>query len=101
MTEIQWLVDVMLNHKLSESVKQKFIARIGEVEANLIPRSSNGRTVGFGPTNGGSIPSLGTTQAPSTIAALERQEQPIPPVAQRIVGGEVNTGNGTKGPRKF
>lgn len=113
MTEIQWLVDVMLNHKLPEPVKQKFIARIGEVEATLIPRSSNGRTSSFGLENGGSNPSRGTIQAPSTQkildemaqhpqAVIETQAPVLPPVSRkRVVGGEVETGNGTKGPRKW
>lgn len=35
MTEIQFLVDILMNFKLPEPVKQKFIARIGEVEALL------------------------------------------------------------------
>lgn len=35
MTEIQWLVQLMLDHKLPGPVKEKFIARIGEVEAAL------------------------------------------------------------------
>jgi|SRR5882757_2933326 len=38
------------------------------------------------------------------IAVVESQETRLnikPPVVARIVGGEVNTGNGTRGPRKF
>lgn len=47
-------------------------------------------------------------QAPSTQRLLEQHAQAQPtsapiaaPIATRIVGGEVQTGNGTRGPRKF
>lgn len=62
MTEIQWLVDIMLNNKLSEPVKQKFIARIGEVEAKLSPIPTRIVT-----------PQPMMNQSPSTQAALARQ----------------------------
>lgn len=70
MTEIQWLVDIMLNNKLSEPVKQKFIARIGEVEAKLTPS----RPAPFG--HPGLVnPVIGpSAQSPSTQAALARQQ---------------------------
>jgi len=35
MTEIKWLIEMLMNNKLSPSVKDKFIARIGEVEESL------------------------------------------------------------------
>lgn len=35
MSEIQWLVDILMQYKLPDPVKQKFISRIGEVEAAL------------------------------------------------------------------
>lgn len=90
MTEIQFLISIMLEHKLPEPVKQKFITRIGEVEALL--------------SRPGLVPKT-IVQAPSTQRLLEQeaivQHASKASVASRIVGGEVNTGNGTKGPRKF
>lgn len=35
MTEIQFLLDIIMNHKLSADVKAKLLARIGEVEQRL------------------------------------------------------------------
>lgn len=35
MTEIQWLVETMLNFKLHNPIKDRFIDRIGAVEAGL------------------------------------------------------------------
>lgn len=83
MTELQWLIKMLTQHKLPKGVKDLFIERLGEVEKNFIPPSSNGRTPGFGPGNIGSIPVGGTNQAPSTQAALMRQmhESPIEPPA--------------------
>lgn len=121
-TEIQFLIDILLEHKLPELVKSKFIARIGEVESRLtsfpdtIPRSSNGRTSGFGPENVGSIPARGTNQqSPSMQKILDEMAangetlqsiQAAPVVQQRIIAPpEVvsSKGNGTmtRGPRKF
>lgn len=111
MTEIQWLVDLMLNHKLPGPVKDRFIARIGEVEAQLTPRSSNGRTSSFGLENGGSIPSRGTNvQSPSTQKILDEIEMQTPVRAAVNIPSKidketgrpmVDTGKGTSGPRKF
>jgi hypothetical protein len=38
MTEIQWLCDLLLNCKLPKKAKERFIARIGEVESKLSPQ---------------------------------------------------------------
>lgn len=99
MTEIQWLCDILLNYKMPKEVKDKFISRIGEVEAQLskpqimVPRPN----------------SIGVPiQAPSTQRLMD--EQPfIPPVIKpspseidRETGKPmISTGNGTKGPRKW
>ena len=117
MTEIQWLVDIMLNHKLPGPVKDKFIARIGEVESQLsILGSSNGRTSSFGLENVGSIPTpRSTAQAPSTQRILDEMKLETPVITPRpIVSAPkpdaidketgramVATGKGTFGPRKF
>jgi hypothetical protein len=103
MTEIQWLCDILLNHKLAGPVKDRFIARIGEVEAKLNM-----------PTNHASVkPSFNGSfsqpvQSPSTQKILDEIEMgPPQPAAQprMIIPQEVITskGNGTntRGPRKF
>lgn len=100
MTEIQFLISLMLEHKLPEPVKQKFITRIGEVEALLqkptYQPSPAPRTIVSG------------TQAPSTQRILDEM-----PTAQRAISKVpetidketgmpiVQTGKGTAGPRKF
>lgn len=92
MTEIQFLINLLLEHKLPESVKQKFIARIGEVESQMSKPVMNARLI------------TPMAQAPSTQRILDDMSEgiiPPPQATKRIVGGEVNTGNGTKGPRKF
>lgn len=107
MTELQFLIDLLLNHKLNQSTKKLVADRIGSVEESLriggnrqnVPR--------------GTIVHPSVLQSPSTQAILDRDgPPPIPtiveetlpkptPAANRIIGGMVNTGNGTKGPRKF
>lgn len=107
MTELQFLVDLLLNHKLNTSTKKLVAERISFVEEHL--RSGNELRPKLAPrlVNG-------AVQAASTQALLDRDASvpnstpialaPLPalaPTTQRIVGGEVNTGKGTKGPRKF
>lgn len=100
MTELQWLIKLLTQHKLPKGVKDLFIERLGEVEQQLAKSflQAPGSINRFTPSP--------IAQAPSTIAAMERQASeplPMPPpvMPQRIVGGEINTGNGTRGPRKF
>ena len=91
MTELQWLIKILTQQKLSTAMKDLFIERIGEVEANLIPKAHGTRPM---------INSM--AQAASTQRILDEPiSTPIIPPTQRIIGGEVSTGNGTKGPRKF
>lgn len=96
MTEIAWLVKLMTEHKLSAQVKAEFIARIGEVEANLTKTPIS--PVGYA--------TMGR-QAPSTQRILDEmaQEQAVPLPPRVIMPQEVVTskGNGTstRGPRKF
>lgn len=92
-TEIQFLLDIILDTRTLTEVRRKCKERIGEVEANIGQRPAQ--------------PAPRLAQAASTIAAMERHAaEPIPPVAMptlapRIMGGEVDTGNGTRGKRKF
>lgn len=115
MTELQFLIDLLLNHKIQKATKDLIAKRIGEVENGLAQPVVRGIATQ-------SLPRLvnGVTQAASTIAAMERHANPdavpittpieLAPVAplpanalatNRIVGGEVNTGRGSRGPRKF
>ena len=114
MTELQFLIDLLLNQKLPTKTKQLLADRITQVEANMtnVPH----RTI---------MPSKlinGAQQAASTIALMEKDEKvissqtptyqipivlaPIEPVpanalaTNRIVGGDVMK-NGSIGPRKF
>ena len=98
-TEIRFLLDLVLNYKLPAEAKKLCLERIGEVEASLaLPQRPL-------------IPLIRNPieQAPSTQRLMDMQgTAPVTPMtapvinpAQRIVGGEVNTGNGTRGPRKF
>ena len=97
MTEIQWLVDVLLHQKMPQKIRDIFIARIGEVELTLARQQPPRIT-----------PLVAqTAQAPSTQRLLEHQE--VPQVVKPTPGtidketGRVNipTGNGTSGPRKW
>lgn len=101
MTEIQWLCDILLNHKLAASVKDRIIARIGEVEANLSIRPM------VQPMR--APPIMPGAQAASTQRLLEQHELHTPPLI-KAPGGPIDketgtvvvaTGNGTRGPRKF
>ncbi len=109
MTELQFLIDLLLNQKLPIKTKQLVADRITQVEANMtnVPH----RTI---------MPSKiinGAQQAASTIALMEKDHSkessmtpivlaPIEPTpanalaTNRIVGGDVIK-NGSKGPRKF
>lgn len=101
MTEIQFLVDIILNHKLQPEVRDKFVARIGEVEATLTKPQR---------ITSGAVLSM---QAPSTQKILEEMSQePIinsPVAAQALQArqqaiAQATSGTPEKGrtsPRKF
>lgn len=108
MTEIQWLVEIMLNHKLPAPVKDRFIARIGEVESNLSKQSIPVRAPIIHP----GMP----IQAASTQRILDEMKEinvqipinrplvsaPKPDAIDKETGrAMVATGKGTFGPRKF
>jgi hypothetical protein len=100
-TEISFLLQLILDEDLSPKVQKLCRKRIKEIEISM----------------GAQRPTLPPTrpqaldQAPSTLKAMERHAMLPPPAtleapnqippAARIIGGEVNTGAGTKGPRKF
>lgn len=43
MTELQWLIHMLTKQKLPNALKDLFIERIGEVEANLVPKAHGTR----------------------------------------------------------
>jgi hypothetical protein len=117
-TELQFLIDLLLNHKLRPETKKLVADRIGTVESSLrilVPK--NPQEV---PRGTSIIPNL-AIQAPSTQRALERDaivNAPVPASAMvgpaqpravvtpaapfaRVPEREVSTGHGTRGPRKF
>lgn len=68
MTELSFLLDLLLNHKLPVATKVAVTERIREVESRLI-QSPPSRVP---PPSQGFIPPHLANQAPSTIAALAR-----------------------------
>lgn len=59
MTELRWLIQMLTKQKLSSSMKDLFIERIGEVESNLVPKAHTGRaSVNFGPVQAASTQKL-------------------------------------------
>lgn len=101
-TELQFLLELLFEHKLQAATKRLIKERVRFVEQQLIPPPRQ-------------IVPRGTTQAPSTLANLAAHSEPAaadpiaapippkaPPIAlSRVVGGEIGTGKGTRGPRKF
>lgn len=105
MTELQFLVDLLLTKRKSSDLHKHIAQRIGEVEESL--RSQPHRPIVNAQV---SIPNL--QQAPSTQRLLESHGMiaapPILPI--KLPAAEMDketgramvaTGNGTKGPRKF
>lgn len=92
MSEIQFLLDLILNCKLPKLAKEKCLARIGEVESKLASSIQHIQR-----------PVISPIQAPSTQRLLEETEKPVLP--KTAIPGEVTThvGNGTaiRGPRKW
>ena len=84
-TELQFLVDLLLVPRTKKDLAKHIATRIGEVEESLRGK-----------------PRQLLTQAPSTQALMEAQTTPMPPVIpKRVVGGELDNGDGTKGKRKW
>lgn len=71
MTELSFLIELLLNHELKKETKDLIAGRIKEVEANLIPMRPSMPiiTTQLPISNGGYGPS---PQAASTVAAMAR-----------------------------
>lgn len=85
MTELTFLIDLLLNHKLPKPTRQAVADRIKEVEESFARVPSNSPKFSVTPMAAPTaIPSHLVGQSPSTIAAMMRQEaggavmQPIP-----------------------
>lgn len=88
MTELSFLLDLLLNEKLSKSVKEKITARVKEIE--VLVASSPTYIRNFQAQQMHSMPPgqivNGAPQSPSTIAAMQRQAvlQPTSPDTSQI-----------------
>lgn len=84
-SELSFLIDLLMNHKLSRATKELIAERIKEVEANLNKPFTAKVTGSLPISNGG-----WGTQAPSTLANLEKMgglppiesEAPVEQIAQ-------------------
>lgn len=94
MTELSYLLDLLLNHKLPRATKLSITERIGLIQSHTQAPMLQRQGI--------------IAQAPSTQKLIDAASAGIAEAApvvmaasKRIIGGEVSTGNGTKGPRKF
>lgn len=102
MTELSFLLELLLEHELKKETQTLIRNRIKEIETLAVNKP-------IVVPAGAVIAPPQVQQAPSTLANLAReaaeapaiQIPPPPPASRRIVGGEVVTGQGTRGPRKF
>jgi hypothetical protein len=96
-TPISFILDLILDYELPADAQKACRKYVRELEKQMVSKPPV-----VAPIVKNSL------QAPSTQKLLDEMAaqtgapiiNPIP-VAQRIVGGEVNTGGGTKGPRKW
>ncbi len=69
MTELSFLIDLLLNHDVSKETKAVIAERIKYVEGTLV-KSSN-------PVLGWTPPNNSTSQAPSTLALMAKHGDPV------------------------
>lgn len=92
MTEIQFLLDLLLNEKLNTTVKEKLLARIGEVEQRFTQvQTRAGSTNNFSPAN--FAPQAPIVTSPAVAEALASRE--------KLLQGAGNVEAGRTSPRKF
>jgi hypothetical protein len=97
MTELSFLLDLLLNNRLDRAVKGKITARITQVEQDMsLPQAIKQQQ-----RNQQQVTSVdNVAQTAATAQALANRQAAIDAaVNQKPM--EVATGNGTKGPRKF
>lgn len=102
-TPISFILDLILDYELPPDAQKRCRKYIRELESSLSP---SGKTTTVVPNR----IIHGAQQQPSTQKLLDEMAAqtgaPVIPIAaapivNRIVGGEVNTGNGTRGPKKW
>lgn len=71
MTELSFLLDLLVNHKLTKVTKDAILLRIGQVEMAMHPKM-------LVPLGSGVVPPHLVGQAPSTVAAMMKHEVPAP-----------------------
>lgn len=82
MTELTFLLELLLNHKLPKSTKEAIAARIKEVEEKLSQPNMHSMHTRTAPA--GFVPPHLANQAPSTIAAMMKHEM-APPTAGPVL----------------
>lgn len=96
MTELQWLIKMLTQHKLPGALKDLFIERIGEVEAQLSRPATK-----FDPRDiRAPIQAASTQRILDGMNAVAPHVEPRITVPQEIVTSKGN-GTSTRGPRKF
>lgn len=81
MTELSWLLDLLLNQKLSPTCKQLVSERIKYVEQSLSQKPWVAMSVPYTDTTL-TVP-RGTEQSPSTLALMAKhQAQGLPPISE-------------------
>ena len=102
-TELQFLLDLLLNHKLPKGTKKLITDRIGEVENQIIPQPRN--MLGHQPVSPQIVSSRMPPpefQAPTiNMAPVPGAVMPPADIDKQTGRPVVATGNGTRGPRKF
>ena len=68
-SELSFLIELLLNHELTKPTKDLIASRIKDVEQSLSPRSTHVYTT----------PTAGITQAPSTLALMAKHGDIIVP----------------------
>ncbi len=78
MTELSFLLDLLLNHKLPKPTREAVTARIKDVEARLTQSSQPLQRAPAPLQTLGNVPPHLVGQSASTIAAMMRHEQNVP-----------------------
>lgn len=97
---------MLTKHKLSSALKDLFIERIGEVEANLVPKAHGSRpVVNAGPVQAASTQKLLDEMAAQTGVPIAQTPQAAAALESRQLAIKVATSGkpepGRTSPRKF
>ncbi len=85
MTELAFLLDLLLNHKLPLATKKAISERCKEVEQRLTPNNFVGGTVTYTPPPKNNLPPHLANQSPSTIAKLMQHPDLVAQMSQAHV----------------